>query len=195
MEGPWLSNFYVQYVPCQICQTILFYHEDLHFHDLFFQKYGLGPIGADAIFDQRDKLRWFHFVAMALEPKLATAQVGSFANLSNILPPRVIVRAWFGLVLASFHTISRPLTTLLGGIFGPVPVPITSNNYQRSKLKGYCVHGICVSSILFNLDTKYISFMFTPFWVTLAFGHGDGTAVWYRVPASYNVIAMPGGER
>ena len=40
---------------------------------------------------------------MALEPKLATAQVGSFANLSNILPPRVIVQAWFGLVLASFY--------------------------------------------------------------------------------------------
>ena len=81
--------------------------------------YGLGPLVLMPFLTGWDKLRWFHFVAMALEhiSRLATAQVGSSANLSNILPPRVIMQAWFDLVLASLPIISRPLATLLRGIF------------------------------------------------------------------------------
>ena len=144
MEGPWLPNCYFQ-IYFHI-NMVFFVSEDLDFNILqwfFLPHVWTGPLGADAIFDRLGQTSLVSFCGNGFRTHFKAGHCPSriICNLSNILPPRVIMQAWFDLVLASLPIISRPLTTLLRGIFWPVPVP-------KNKLEGFWVHDIYVSLVL-----------------------------------------------
>ena len=151
--------------------------------------YGLGPLVLMPFLTGWDKLRWFHFVAMALEhiSRLATAQVGSSAIY--LISCHLEWSCRLGLTKCWLAYLSFPdLWPHCWGVYSD-PCLYPKTNWKVSEFMTF----MCLW-FWYHIYTS-ISFTFIPFWGTLGCVHGDGTAVWYGVLASYGVITMPGGER